>query len=76
MSDLPVRHTFGIGGNLPASHFRGQKKEAPPLPISQGRSSSFAGVSAANEHFGVVSQSTNPQALTGLSWLSYSPSGV
>jgi hypothetical protein len=76
MSVLPVGILSAALENYPTRHFRGQKKEAPPLLVSHSRSSSSDSVSAADDRFGIVSQNTYPQALTSLSWLSYSPSGV
>lgn len=61
MSALPQRHSF------PSSTlgFRGAETESSPLPVGNGSS-----------RFGAVSANTHWQALSGLSWLSFSPSAV
>ena len=61
MSALPQRHS------LPSDSlgFRGAETESSPLPVNNGSS-----------RFGSVSVSTYWQALSGLSWLSFSPSAV
>lgn len=61
MSALPQRHS------LPSDSlgFRGAETESSPLPFNNGSS-----------RFGSVSVSTYWQALSGLSWLSFSPSAV
>ena len=61
MSALPQRHSFPSD----SLGFRGAETESSPLPFNNGSS-----------RFGSVSVSTYWQALSGLSWLSFSPSAV
>lgn len=62
----------GIVSASRGSDFRGQNLEAPPLPMNQDRSPYARSLLARTYYLGIDSRSTHRQALSGLSWLSYS----
>lgn len=62
---LPNRHSFRREFAYESRRFPGAERRSTPVPISSSRS-----------RFGTVSRNTHWQALTGLSWLSYSSSEI
>lgn len=70
----PAYHSFSKSAKGRICHFTGQNTEATRYPSTNAFHRCMVQIGLPNSVFGIVSQDTYRQALTGLSWLSYSHS--
>ena len=70
----PACHSFSKPAEGRICHFTGQNTEATRYPSTNAFRRCTVQIGLPNSVFGIVSQDTHRQALTGLSWLSFSRS--